>query len=319
MADNHDPEQIILPSEQLARSASGRIPQWVIDEAHGKNAEPTPWRAPANSTPRRRLFRVPIRVSPLALGVAGAVIIGIAVSLILQYTPASRLLNPTGDTNMPPAGLEETLTPVKVTPPKDGAGHFKFMNVISSGQPITFSPCRPIHYVVGRHYQPLNAHVLIQQGITALSAATGLRFIYDGDTDERWSASRSSYQPDRYGDRWAPVLITWADSTEVPDFGTDVLGEAGPFTESLSTGEEAYVSGQVALSTSAFTDIANQRDQVDQLGILEHELAHLVGLDHVSDDKQIMFPSLNSDIHDYQSGDLAGLAALGQGPCQPNL
>ena len=207
----------------------------------------------------------------------------------------------------------------KVTPPKDGAGHFKFMNVTSSGQPITFSPCRPIHFVVGRHYQPLNAHVLIQQGITALSAATGLRFIYDGDTDERSSDSRSSYQPDRYGDRWAPVLITWADSTEVPDFGTDVLGEAGPFTESLSTGEEAYVSGQVALSTSAFTDIANQRDQVDQLGILEHELAHLVGLDHVSDTNQIMFPSLNSNIHDYQSGDLAGLAALGQGPCQPNL
>jgi len=319
MTDDAEPEEGLGTSRDLPRSPSGRIPQWVMDEAQTNTLSSTPWSGNAPKRQPRRLSRRPFRGSRLVFGIAIAVVMSVGVSYLLNYSPVRRLLYPLLSSDVPPPGLEETLSPVKVTPPADGAGKFKFLNLTDSSQPVTFSPCRPIHYVVGRHLQPLNAHVLRQQGIGAVSAATGLKFIYDGDTDEQTSNSRSDYQPDRYGDRWAPVLITWADSKEVPDFGTDVLGEAGPIIESLSSGEEAYVSGQVTLSTSAFAEIASQRDQVDQLGIVEHELGHLVGLDHISDTEQIMYPSLNRDSHDYQSGDLAGLAALGQGPCQPNL
>ncbi|WP_422677956.1 matrixin family metalloprotease [Blastococcus brunescens] len=45
-----------------------------------------------------------------------------------------------------------------------------------------------------------------------------------------------------------------------------------------------------------------------------HEIGHLVGLDHVSDRTQLMYPSAGHTL-DFASGDLAGLAALGDGEC----
>ncbi len=37
--------------DDLPRSASGRVPQWVVDEATGRAEPPTPWRAPAAAEP----------------------------------------------------------------------------------------------------------------------------------------------------------------------------------------------------------------------------------------------------------------------------
>lgn len=47
-------------------------------------------------------------------------------------------------------------------------------------------------------------------------------------------------------------------------------------------------------------------------------LAHLVGLGHVNDEKQIMFPRVTGPIGGYQAGDLTGLAKLGVGRCFPD-
>ena len=52
--------------------------------------------------------------------------------------------------------------------------------------------------------------------------------------------------------------------------------------------------------------------------VLQHELGHVVGLDHIGDPDQMMRPS-SSDVLTLQEGDLAGLAQLGQGACAPGL
>lgn len=52
--------------------------------------------------------------------------------------------------------------------------------------------------------------------------------------------------------------------------------------------------------------------------ILLHELAHLVGLDHVAYPDQLM-NSANTGQVSFGPGDLAGLAKLGQGTCYPNV
>lgn len=44
-----------------------------------------------------------------------------------------------------------------------------------------------------------------------------------------------------------------------------------------------------------------------------HELGHLVGLEHLPDTNQVMYPSINVNLAGYAAGDLAGLAALGRG------
>ncbi len=51
--------------------------------------------------------------------------------------------------------------------------------------------------------------------------------------------------------------------------------------------------------------------------LVQHELAHVAGLDHVQDRGQIMYPSISDRSPDgYAAGDRAGLAQLGaQGGC----
>ena len=35
------------------------------------------------------------------------------------------------------------------------------------------------------------------------------------------------FQPDRYGDQWAPVLIAWTDESVITDLAGDVAGVGG--------------------------------------------------------------------------------------------
>ncbi|HEY4631062.1 MAG TPA: matrixin family metalloprotease [Blastococcus sp.] len=54
-------------------------------------------------------------------------------------------------------------------------------------------------------------------------------------------------------------------------------------------------------------------------GIVLHELGHLVGLAHVEDGEQLMYPQARREVSDFAPGDLTGLAVLGAGPCVPEL
>lgn len=55
--------------------------------------------------------------------------------------------------------------------------------------------------------------------------------------------------------------------------------------------------------------------------VVMHEIGHLVGLGHVDDASQVMFPGGGGaqEVTDFEAGDRAGLALLGRGPCQPGV
>ncbi len=78
---------------------------------------------------------------------------------------------------------------------------------------------------------------MILDAMARVSFATRLSLINDGSTTEGPSEARAAYQRDRYGDRWAPVLISWATPSEAPDFGVDVVGEAGPAAVRTPSGD----------------------------------------------------------------------------------
>ena len=61
--------------------------------------------------------------------------------------------------------------------------------------------------------------------VAGAGAATGLWFVNDGRTAEAASRQRQAFQPDRYSDRWTPVLLVWETADEQPDFGVDVAGQ----------------------------------------------------------------------------------------------
>ena len=175
--------------------------------------------------------------------------------------------------------------------------------------PGTFSPCRPIHYVVRPDNAPPAWAKMIAAAVKRVAKATGLVFIDDGATDEAPSQERDVYQPDRYGDRWAPVLITWATPAEVPDFGVDIAGEAGPVRVTSGDGTDtAYVSGTVALDPVKIDEIRTTMGEPVARAIIMHELGHLVGLAHTEHDDQLMFPRGNAEVTKYANGDRTGLA-----------
>lgn len=53
--------------------------------------------------------------------------------------------------------------------------------------------------------------------------------------------------------------------------------------------------------------------------VVLHELGHLVGLAHINDPSQVMYPRSDTRLSGYNQGDRTGLAALGHGPCQPDI
>jgi hypothetical protein len=66
---------------------------------------------------------------------------------------------------------------------------------------VAYDPCRPVHYVVRPDLAPPGTDQLIQEAVSAVSAASGLQFVYDGATAEAPAKDRETYQPDRYGQK----------------------------------------------------------------------------------------------------------------------
>ena len=95
-----------------------------------------------------------------------------------------------------------------VNPP---SGPYEFLARQPDGSPVAYDPCRPIHYVTNTETAPKASDPLLMHAIDRISTATGLQFVNDGPTSERASATRRAFQPERYGDKWAPVLIAWTD------------------------------------------------------------------------------------------------------------
>lgn len=225
-------------------------------------------------------------------------------------------------TSFPPPPVDLSPEPLGTprTAPSEG-GPFAFLNVQpSSDEPVAFDPCRPVTLVVDDRSAPNGSDGLLQEALDEVSTATGLRFVVEGETTEPASSSRRPVQVDRYGDRWAPVLVTWAYPDDFASLEGDVAGVGGGQAISRGDSPSVYVTGMVVLDAPGSAEMLDREDGRDQVrAILMHELGHLVGLDHVDDPSQLMSPVNSGDVVTFQSGDLAGLALLGAGNCVPEL
>lgn len=263
--------------------------------------------------------------------VAAAFAAGLAIAwpadLGLIRQPDHRAAEGSGSTAQPVGGLS-ALPPLPTdaadrplgTPPPaprgDGTYRF-FFTQADSDEPVTYDPCRPIHWVIRPDGTPRRGRQLIEAGIEEISGRTGLQFVYDGETAEDPSENREPLQPDRYGDRWVPVLIAWSDEDETAALEGRVAGVGGStYVEPRPGATRRYVTGQVVLDGPDIRDILRREpDGFEQAkAIVMHELAHVVGLEHVDDEGELMHPE-NTGRKTFGVGDRQGLERLGRGQC----
>ncbi|WP_040339802.1 matrixin family metalloprotease [Candidatus Blastococcus massiliensis] len=334
---------------------SGHVPQWVVDEAARleeaqlaaarPQPAPTEWRswppppswppaAPARRPPSWRWTLSVVLVVVLCLG--GATLVD-RLGYGGTADPTEPVVAaPETDTDededagsllparipgfpTPPEDVSDTPLGVPQDPPAGGGPH-AFLEFQGWGdEPVAYDPCRPIRYVVRPDNAPAGGQAVIESAVRRISEVTGLQFVYEGATAERPVDGREPYQPDVYGDRWAPVVIAWETTEENPDFLTDMIAEAGSQWVAAGLGPHVYVTGGVSLDAATFDLVLGSRGgEAIARAVVIHELAHLVGLDHVDDPTQLMHP-VTDDVLDLADGDLTGLSALGRGRCVPGL
>lgn len=225
-----------------------------------------------------------------------------------------------GRPDAPPPGLEEATDPLG-TPdqPPFASDSYRFLAMNSDGTPVGYSPCRPLHYVVNNDLVPAGAQHLIPEAINTVSLATGIRFIYDGATTEQPSGQRAPYQPGSYGDRWAPLLIAWTTPEAAPQLKGKVIGTGGSTHFSYDDGPKTFVTGSLELDAPQITEELRQPDgELYATAVILHELGHVMGLEHVDDPRQLMFPEIGTP-EGLAVGDLNGLHELSKAHCRKDL
>jgi hypothetical protein len=327
-------------------SPTGRVPQWVLAETVGLPGPPSPWRTPDPPPPPRRRGRGPrvllVLFLVLLLGAGAAVLVDPASWPGLRapapeaqpaplpvpdaqpsLAPSPEALPPQAPpTERPTPGHEAAHTPLGAPlPPPEGGGAYAFISFQVDGvTPVAYDPCRPVHYVIRPDGAPEGGEELVLDAFARLSAVTGLRFVHDGASDEPGTLEREIFQPQRYGDRWAPVLVAWETEEQNPALAGDTVGEGGSTAVSLGDGVRVYVTGTVSLDAGQLPEILELRNGTETArSIVLHELGHLVGLGHVDDPDQLMYPEARREVPEFAAGDLTGLAVLGNGACVPEL
>jgi len=189
-----------------------------------------------------------------------------------------------------------------------GGGTYAFVATTSDGDPVGWDHCEPIHYVVNPSGGPADWENTVEGGIDEISDASSFRFTFDGTTEDRSFDQRLTDPQDP-----PPVLIAWADSSEVPDLKGSTAGIGGS-TPVRSGSRIRFVTGMVVLDTEAYDRMELGGETTAERLILAHELGHVLGLDHVEDVGELMNAEYVGQ-GGFGPGDREGLEQLGKLPC----
>jgi hypothetical protein len=175
-------------------------------------------------------------------------------------------------------------------PPSIGPHAFLYEGRTTYGR---WNPCEPIDYVVNAYGADQAMLTQLDLAIAGVENATGLDFVYRGST-----TAGHDFRPPAGAD----AVLGFSDPSRTPQLAGSVIGIGGgsfnPDTGRVSTGFAlADVEGIVSAEKLRATFL--------------HEIAHMVGLDHVGDSNQLMYPSATAAISTYQNGDREGLWRVG--------
>jgi hypothetical protein len=199
---------------------------------------------------------------------------------------------------------------------------YAFMTTNSRGAPVTWDPCLTIELVVNSASAPAGSDTLLAEAVDRINAASGLHLKIKGPTSQAPRPAQSSRDLMRGlpGGSRAPVLVAWTTPEVVPGLKGSVIGLGGPvhlYGNALD--RDRYTGGSVDLDGPQMAEVLKRPNGHAQArAVVMHELAHLVGLTHVANAKQVMVAS-GGTATEFAKGDLEGLARLGSGGCPYDL
>jgi hypothetical protein len=196
--------------------------------------------------------------------------------------------------------------------PLTRGGQYAFLETDANGSPIRWDPCRPIHYVTNLKLAPEIELADVQEAVRRVSAATGIRFVYDGPTSElpQGIAPPGKTVSTRPGEDWAPLLIAWVDAKQFAVLSGD-NPRAAALAHPIRGPSDFYVSGFVAVNADDHL-LPGFGFGPTWGPVLLHELGHIVGLGHVPSTSELMNATENPVVTDWGKGDLEGLRLLGR-------
>ena len=262
-----------------------------------------PWKDALLLTEPRRHRRAAISVAALMILLGAALV-------------ALRLDDSSSDSAFPGRPDDASSAPLAAPGAVGRASRaYEFIATQDGGSdPVTYDPCAPIHLVVDARTIVDRGMKLLDQALDEVSEASGLQFVVDGLTKEAAPDDGTVTGPDR---QWLPVTVSWSDPKTSPTLKGSVAGYAGSSSVERD-GHRWFVTGAVVLDGPQLERILDGRGgRAGVRSVMMHELAHLVGLDHVDAPGQLMRPSGDESITTWGAGDRTGLAAVGSGRCIP--
>ena len=201
--------------------------------------------------------------------------------------------------------------------------NYSFLFTTPDGcKPVRFNPCDAIHFIVNPANAPAGGVNDVHQAFKMIADAGGFNFVDDGTTDtDRFDFSRPAYDPARYGERWAPIVVSWSHLGNSSANDVVIAGMGNGITA-----DGAVVTGMLNLNSDARIDLARTQPVPDGFGsgiswgrVMLHELGHVFGLGHVESKGAIMHEQLLEQTlskTEYGTGDLQAWRILGrQGGC----
>ena len=178
-----------------------------------------------------------------------------------------------------------------------------------AGQVMRWNPCAPVHWRADLRLAPPGALTTVQQSVAALSAATGISFVYDG-TATYIPQPSSTTQP-------APLVVSFGRHSGQPLgsnylTGSGQIGDGGYRAVGTWNGKAVIyrlTSSYVVIDADAYRFRSSQIKS----STLLHELGHAVGLNHARQASEVMYPVISPTTGtSYAAGDLTGFRLVGR-------
>lgn len=187
---------------------------------------------------------------------------------------------------------------------------FTFSTVVG-GKAVRWNPCAPIHWRFRSSYAPAGGLNVVKAAVARVASLTGTRWVFDGTTT---ATPASSWLPTSTSNI-RPVLIGWTDGAH-----SDLLRRQPAAV--LGVTRTAYfgmtLNGVSVAETKAAVIALDRTNRLPLTGavswrsVVLHELGHAMGLNHVANPRELMYPVLQRTLTDLQYGDRRGLYYLGR-------